>query len=323
MGNCVCRKKTENKISGAPSVAVVGSTGYVGKILMPAFLEGLKDGKLKEVRVLTTEAKLNSQQIQDYASSGAKAFAIDYANVSTVTAALKGVDAVVSTLGPGGEGIENVKTTLIDALVAAKVKLYFPSEFGTNHYKYTNYSHPLFDGKRMHFKQAKERGLNPIRMLTGCIMEFAFGKQRFGIDCISGVWTVVGNGADIPCATTAERDLGRFTLEAVLLALSDITKCPDAIEVYSDLKTLREYAKALDRVSERETKIVQAQLDDFKAQYEATQDFPKLIMIMLAEGAFDFSKSTGNQLLNPNDSVWQLKRFEEFAKETGGIPGNS
>ncbi|CAL8114290.1 unnamed protein product [Orchesella dallaii] len=305
-------------MSGSPIVAVVGSTGYVGKMLMPAFLEGLKDGKLKEVRVLTAEAKLNSQQVQSYVASGAKAFTVDYSDISTVTAALKGVDAVVSTLG-SGEGIEKVKTTLLDALVATKVKLYFPSEFGTNHYKYPNYDHPAFEGKRKHFLKAKELGLNPIRMLTGCIMEFTFGKW-FGFDCISGVWTVVGNAADIPCAITAERDLGRFTLEAVLLAHSDITKCPDALEVYSDMKTLREYAKALDKVSERDTKIVQVQFDEFKTQYEGTQDFLKLIMVLFAEGAFDYSKATGNRLLNPNESLWKLKRFEEFAKETGGTP---
>ncbi|ODN00922.1 Isoflavone reductase P3 [Orchesella cincta] len=304
---------------GAPVVAVVGSTGYVGKMLMPAFLEGLKDGKLKELRVLTSEAKLNSQLVQGYKASGAKAVPVDYTDVSSVTTALSGVDAVVSTLGSGGEGIDNVKTTLLDALVAAKVKLYFPSEFGTNHYKYLDYKHPAFEGKRKHFAQAKERGLTTIRMLTGCIMEFTFGKW-FGFDCVSGVWTVVGNAADIPCATTAERDLGRFTLEAVLLANSDITKCPDAIEVYSDIKTLREYAKALDKVSERETTFNQVPLEEFKTQYEATQDFLKLIMIMFAEGAFDVTKANGNLLLNRNESVWKLKKFEVFAKETGGTP---
>lgn len=109
------------------------------------------------------------------------------------------MDIVVSTLGTNQEGIENVKNSLLDALVKAKVKVYFPSEFGTNHYK-TKYDHPLFVGKRTHFEEAKNRGLHPIRMLIGDIMESSFGKW-FGLDCNSKIWTTVGIGADIPCAS--------------------------------------------------------------------------------------------------------------------------
>ncbi|ODN00923.1 Isoflavone reductase-like protein [Orchesella cincta] len=308
------------KMAVPPVVAVIGSTGYVGKFVMPAFLDGLKDGKLNELRVLTVQEKLKSEQIQSYVTSGAKAMVVDFKKVSTVTTALTGVDAVVSTIGTG-DGIEDVKTALLDAMVAAKVKLYFPSEFGTNHYKFLNYNHPFFDGKRKHFKQAKERGLKTIRMLTGDFMEFAFSKL-LGLDCVSGVWTLVGNAADIPCAMTAERDLGRFILEAIFHGLSDVSGCPDEIEVYSDMKTLREYAKGFDKVSGRVTKIEQVPLEEFKAEYEksADKEFVKLLMMMFAEGAYDFSNATGNQLLNPNETVWKLKKFEEYAKESGGIP---
>lgn len=134
---------------------------------------------------------------------------MDYTNVSTVTAALNGVDVVVSALGTRDEGITNVKATLLDALVAAKVKVYFPSEFGTNFYKFTNYKHPTFEAKEKHFLQAKERNLNPIRLLTGCILECTFGAWC-GLDCVSGVWTVVGNAADIPVASKQLRITAYF-----------------------------------------------------------------------------------------------------------------
>lgn len=109
-------------------------------------------------------------------------------------------------------------------------------------------------------------------------------------------------------------------MEAVLLAYSDVAKCPDELEVYSDIKTLREYAKALDKVSMRETKIELLQLEDLKTEFETTQNFQKLIMLMYSEGVYDYSNATGNQLLNRNETVWKLKSFEEYAKETGGIP---
>lgn len=114
--------------------------------------------------------------------------------------------------------------------------------------------------------------------------------------------------------------MARFTLEAVLLAHSDITKVPDAIEVYSDIRTLKEYAKALDKVSKRETKWQIRQVEDVKAEFKATQGFHTLVSLLFSEGAYNYPNANGNQLLNPNESVWKLKKIEEYAQETGGIP---
>lgn len=122
---------------------------------------------------------------------------MDYKNTSTVTTALQGVDVLVSALGT--EGVDEVRETIIKASVEAGVKVYFPSEFGTNHYQ-ISYQHPLFEGKHDHFVKAKEQGLNPIRMLVGHIMECSFGKW-FGLDTEAGVWTVVGDGT-VPSGST-------------------------------------------------------------------------------------------------------------------------
>lgn len=119
---------------------------------------------------------------------------------------------------------------------------------------------------------------------------------------------------------TSERDLARFTLEAVLLAHSDVSKCPDELEVYSDIRTLRDYAKAFDKVSGGEIKIENVPVETFMKEYNECKEFEKLLMILFAEGAYNYSKATGNDLLNPNESVWKLKKIEEYAKETGGVP---
>lgn len=54
-----------------PVVGIIGSTGYVGKCLLPTFLESVRDGRLKELRILASPEKLSSQLIQSYVSSGA------------------------------------------------------------------------------------------------------------------------------------------------------------------------------------------------------------------------------------------------------------
>lgn len=114
--------------------------------------------------------------------------------------------------------------------------------------------------------------------------------------------------------------MARFTLEAVLLAHSDILKCPDELEVYSDIRTLREYAKAFDKESGDKIQINAVPLSEFLVEYKKETAFEKLIMIMFAEGVYNYSNSIGNQLLNPNESVWKLKKIEDYAKETHGVP---
>lgn len=60
-------------------------------------------------------------------ASNINVFEVDFNSVESLTTALKGVDAVVSTVG--GEAVDN-QTVLIDAAIAAGVKRFIPSEFG-------------------------------------------------------------------------------------------------------------------------------------------------------------------------------------------------
>lgn len=60
--------------------------------------------------------------------SSVKVAEVDFASVDSLAAALKDVDAVVSTVA--GSAIDN-QTVLIDAAVAAGVKRFIPSEFGS------------------------------------------------------------------------------------------------------------------------------------------------------------------------------------------------
>lgn len=60
-------------------------------------------------------------------ASNINVFEVDFNSVESLTTALKGVDAVVSTVG--GAAVDN-QTVLIDAAIAAGVKRFIPSEFG-------------------------------------------------------------------------------------------------------------------------------------------------------------------------------------------------
>lgn len=75
-----------------------------------------------EVSALTRAKKLEAHDAR------VKQVEADFASLESLTAALKGVDAVVSTVA--GSSM-NVQTVLIDAAVAAGVKRFIPSEFGS------------------------------------------------------------------------------------------------------------------------------------------------------------------------------------------------
>lgn len=61
-------------------------------------------------------------------ASDINVFEVDFTSVKSLTTALEGVDAVISTVG--GAAVDN-QTVLIDAAVAAGVKRFIPSEFGS------------------------------------------------------------------------------------------------------------------------------------------------------------------------------------------------
>lgn len=68
------RRNTDENMATCPVIAVIGSTGYVGlNCLMPVFLDALKSEKVKEVRVLTSEDKIqNCGRIKYFVNNGAK-----------------------------------------------------------------------------------------------------------------------------------------------------------------------------------------------------------------------------------------------------------
>lgn len=101
------------------NVAIVGASGAVGK---PA-LAALVASGLFNVTILRRQGSSSTYP------SNVKQVDVDYESVASLTAALKGQDALVSTVGT--LQIDSQRT-VIDAAIAAGVKRIIPSEFGSN-----------------------------------------------------------------------------------------------------------------------------------------------------------------------------------------------
>ncbi|GKZ84902.1 hypothetical protein AnigIFM56816_010462 [Aspergillus niger] len=98
------------------TVAIAGASGTLG----PHVFQALVNAGFR-VSILTRSNKPGA-----YASN-INVFEVDFNSVESLTTALKGVDAVVSTVG--GAAVDN-QTVLIDAAIAAGVNRFIPSEFG-------------------------------------------------------------------------------------------------------------------------------------------------------------------------------------------------
>ncbi|KAI0179089.1 NAD(P)-binding protein [Hypoxylon sp. FL1284] len=99
-------------------ITVVGGSGNMGK---EAVRELLKAGF--EVTAFAREGSKSEFP------AGVAVKRVDYQSVESLTAALEGQDAVVSTIATVAVADQ---TRLIDAALAAKVKRFIPSEFGVN-----------------------------------------------------------------------------------------------------------------------------------------------------------------------------------------------
>ncbi|KEF55878.1 uncharacterized protein A1O9_07458 [Exophiala aquamarina CBS 119918] len=104
-------------MSVVKSVAVAGASGNLG----PHIVKALVTAGL-QVTVLTRSKKPGTYD------SSVKAVEVDFTSVESLTAALQGIDGLVSTVT--ATAIEN-QTILIDAAIAAGVKRVIPSEFGS------------------------------------------------------------------------------------------------------------------------------------------------------------------------------------------------
>lgn len=137
--------------------------------LGPHVLKALLDANF-QVTILTRSKKPGAYD------AGAKVVEVDFTSVESLTAALKGIDGLVSTVA--GTAVEN-QALLIDAAVAAGVKRFIPSEYGScttspELEAFPIYA-PLFKIKKYLQEKAKAGELSWTVLACGAFLEFLFG----------------------------------------------------------------------------------------------------------------------------------------------------
>ncbi|KAM3083830.1 hypothetical protein ACMFMG_002060 [Clarireedia jacksonii] len=182
-------------MSSIKNVIIAGASGALGKPILDVILNS---GKFN-VSVLT-RASSKSQF-----PSSVKVFSVDFDSVESLKAAFKGQDAVVSAVGT--EGFLGQKT-LIDAAVAAGVKRFLPSEFGSDLANPKTKTLPVFGYKVAvadHIEEAASK--NPEFSYTyvrcGPFLDWGL-EHNFIFDSASGKPRIFDGGDQLFSTTTLE-----------------------------------------------------------------------------------------------------------------------
>ncbi|KAJ5818254.1 hypothetical protein N7474_003845 [Penicillium riverlandense] len=189
----------------ATKVALVGGSGNLG----PAILSELL-GAGFAVTVLTRQ---DSSKTFDSRAQIAK---VDYESLESLKAALVGQDVVVNTLGVGAVP-RDIHLRLVDAAVAAGVKRFLPSEYGSDTTHPNTAKLPVFGDKvavQEHLKNVSQQsGLTYTILVNGPFLDWGI-KTGFLLD-LSGPVAAMYDGGDRKFSATTLRGVGKAVVGIV------------------------------------------------------------------------------------------------------------
>lgn len=133
---------------------------------------------------------------------------MDYTSVESLTAALQGQDAVVSTIG--GEALEG-QTVLIDATIAAGVKRFIPSDFGSVSTNPALHAYPVYSStakiQKYLAEKAKTSRLSYTILASGGSLEDILGE--IGIIDFNKHRAELYDGGDTRISSTSFANVGK------------------------------------------------------------------------------------------------------------------
>ncbi|KAH8767445.1 hypothetical protein F5883DRAFT_671003 [Diaporthe sp. PMI_573] len=236
--------------SAIKNVVVVGASGNVGKSTLKALSE---DGF--QVTGLSRHSPL------DTIPAGVKFITSDY-SVSSFLDAFKGQDAVVSALSSTDPAALELQKSLIDAAIAAGVKIFIPSEYGVDT---TDRSSPNFipflAGKIdiLDYLRERQDKISWTALLTGSFFDWGLKIPGFGGWDIGARTVTIYDGGDIPYEATNLDQVGRAIAKS--LKNPELTR-NQHVYVNSFTVTQNEVLRALEKVTGEKFTVSQSTVED-------------------------------------------------------------
>ncbi|KAJ5115518.1 hypothetical protein NUU61_001277 [Penicillium alfredii] len=295
-----------------PVVAIAGATGHLGRYVASAFLSPRFNNQFSDVIILS-----RNESSPDSLKTSGKYTARKY-DENNLVEALSGVQILVNTVGPSGHSF---KEKLLQALPHTGVQVYFPSEFGVDHYVH-DFLHLEWDTKKKHYALAQK--LIPdtkiCRVFCGLFIEDSIGPW-FGFDTKNGRYESVGS-ARSPISFTALEDVGRVVASLATLARDEI---PDTVHVGGDTCSFLEIAEIMRDGGAGQIDVSETPLEEYKEEVTAKASWDPAPYLRFLMGENKMSHSAGalgndNTLVNPNGDLWTWKSLTDLARETNGKP---
>ncbi|KAF1962982.1 isoflavone reductase family protein [Byssothecium circinans] len=163
------------------NVVIAGASGNLG----PSILNTLIKSSSFNISVLSR------QESTATFPSGVKVLKADYSSVDSLASALKGQDALISAVVP------TAQQNLVDAAVAAGVKRFIPSEFGSNTADPELVKLiPVFASKVATVKYLESKGdsISYTAVITGAFFDWGLKVGFLGFDSQSKTATLIDGG---------------------------------------------------------------------------------------------------------------------------------
>lgn len=203
------------------------------------------------------------------------------------------------------------------------MRLYFPSEFGVDHYKH-DFPHEEWDAKKHHLDLLSKSvtDIHVCRVFAGLFLEDSIGPW-FGFHGKKSWYEAVGS-KDQATSYTSMRDVGRALAVLSTLPPSEI---PDQIHFSGDSKSVAEIAEIMEQASEdrKPIQVTEIPLQPYKADVFANP-LPtpeKYLRFLMAEGLIDHTKAglgNDNALVEKDPGFGKWQSIPDLAADTKGRP---
>ncbi|KAF5656804.1 isoflavone reductase family [Fusarium heterosporum] len=295
-----------------PTVAIAGATGNLGAKVTGGFLQPPFRERFHDVIVL---ARSQSPKTEELVKRGAslRLYAED-----NLKEALYGVDVLINTVGPSGH---HFKEALLRSIPGSSVKLYFPSEFGVDHYVH-DFPHEEWDAKKAHFRLASEliSNISICRVYAGLFLEDSIGPW-FGFDTKRGRYEAVGHPGQ-KTSYTSMYDVGKAL---AILACQPVSLIPPEVHLSGDSKSMNEIAELMEANGAGRIDVSSVPLESYKASVLAkpSPTPERYLRFLMGEGKVYHSiGGMGNQndIVQVNGGLSTWMSVSQLAKETRGRP---
>jgi hypothetical protein len=222
------------------------------------------------------------------------------------------------SVGPSGH---HFKETLLRSIPGSGVKLYFPSEFGVDHYVH-DFPHDEWDAKKAHFQLASEliSDISICRVYAGLFLEDSIGPW-FGFDTKRGRYEAVGDPAQ-KTSYTSMYDVGKAL---AILACQPVGTIPPEVHLSGDSKSMTEIAELMEANGAGRIQVTSVPLESYKASVLAkpSPTPERYLRFLMGEGKIQHSiDGIGNQndIVQATGALSTWMSMSQLAKEARGRP---